>query len=335
MQYLFALIGCGKIAERHAENMIKHGSLSAVCDILPERANSLAQKFNAKPYYSLQNLLENERNLSLASICTPNGLHSSHAIRCMEAGLHVLCEKPLCIKTEDGKAMIEAAKSANKKLFVVKSTRFNPVVANLKKIIDEGRLGVIYSFQLSCFWNRPAEYYQDTWKGNLGLDGGTLYTQFSHYIDVMYWLFGDVKNVQGIRKNLAHEGLMEFEDCGVMALEMYTGVIGTLNYSVNTFKKNMELSLTVIAEKGTVKIGGQYLNELTYQLIDDYTFDDPGTGNDANDYKFYRGSMSNHDKVYDNLLLALNDDNHLSATASDGLKTIGIIEKIYKECKLI
>ena len=335
MQYSFALIGCGKIAERHAENIIKHGSLSAVCDIVPERANSLAQKFNARPYYSLQSLLENEKNLSLASICTPNGLHALHTIQCLKAGLHVLCEKPLCIKTEDGKAMIEAAKSANKKLFVVKSTRFNPVVANLKKIIDEGRLGSIYSFQLSRFWNRPAEYYQDTWKGTLELDGGTLYTQFSHYIDVMYWLFGDVKNVQGIRKNIAHEGLMEFEDCGVMAIAMQNGIIGTLNYSVNAFKKNMELSLTIIAEKGTIKIGGQYLNELQYQLIDDYIFHDPGKGNDANDYEFYKGSMSNHDKVYDNLILALNGDNHLSATANDGLKTIGIIEKIYKECKFI
>ena len=303
--------------------------------MIPGKADIMARRFSAKPYYSLESLLQNEKGLTVASICTPNGLHALHSIQCLQAGINVLCEKPLCIKTEDGQAMIEAAKSANKKLFVVKSTRFNPVVADLKKIIDEGWLGNIYSFQLSCFWNRPPEYYHDTWKGTLELDGGILYTQFSHYIDVMYWLFGEVKNVQGIRKNFAHEGLIEFEDCGVMAMEMQNGIIGTLNYSVNAFKKNMELSLTVMAEKGTVKIGGQYLNELKYQLIDNYIFEDPGTGNDANDYKFYKGSMSNHDKVYENLLLALNDDSHLSTTADEGLKTIGIIEKIYKECKFI
>ena len=151
----------------------------------------------------------------------------------------------------------------------------------------------------------------------------------------MYWLFGDVKNIQGIRKNFAHKKLTEFEDCGVLALEMHNGIIGTLNYSINAFKKNMEVSLIIIAEKGTVKIAGQYLNERNYQLVDNYIFEEPGTGNDANDYEFYRGSMSNHDKVYENLLLALNDNNHLFTTAIDGLKTIGIIEKIYKECKFI
>lgn len=335
MQLNFAIIGCGKIAERHAENIVKNASLKAVCDIIPESADALAKKYNATPYYSLKSLLQNEQTLNVASICTPNGLHARHSIQCLQAGLNVLCEKPLCIKSEDGKAMIDASISANKKLFVVKSTRFNPVVAGLKKIIDENRLGKIYSFQLSCFWNRPPQYYHNTWKGTLEFDGGTLYTQFSHYIDVMYWLFGDVKNVQGIRKNLAHKGLIEFEDCGIVSVEMQNGIIGSLNYSVNTYQKNMELSMIIIAEKGTVKIGGQYLNELNYQLIDHYNFADPGKGNDANDYKFYKGSMSNHDKVYENLLLALNDEDHLSATAEDGLKTIGIIEKIYKECKLV
>ena len=141
MQHKFALIGCGTIAERHAENIAKSGILRAVCDVIPERADTMAKGFNAKPYYSLESLLQNEKELTVASICTPNGLHALHSIQCLQAGINVLCEKPLCIKTEDGQAMIEAAKSANKKLFVVKSTRFNPVVADFKKIIDEGRLG--------------------------------------------------------------------------------------------------------------------------------------------------------------------------------------------------
>lgn len=335
MQQRFALIGCGKIASRHAENIVTSGILQAVCDIEPERASLLGKQFNARPYFSVESLLENEKELTAASICTPNGLHARHAIQCLRQGLNVLCEKPLCIKTEDGEAMIEAAGAAEKQLFVVKSTRFNPVVAELKKIIDDGRLGNIYSFQLSCFWNRPPEYYHNSWKGTLALDGGTLFTQFSHYIDVMYWLFGEVKSIQGVRKNFAHLQVTEFEDSGVVALEMQNGIIGSLNYSVNAFKKNMELSLAVIAEKGTVKIGGEYLNELNYQLISDYVFRDPGGGNEANDYQFYKGSMSNHEKVYEHLLLALDGRDNLSATAGDALKTIHIIERIYNECRFI
>lgn len=331
----FALIGCGRIAERHAENIIKTGRLNAVCDIVKSRADDLAKKYHAKSYYSLDDLLANEKKLDVASICTPNGLHAAHSIQCLNAGINVLCEKPLCIKISDGEAMIEAAQKVNKKLFVVKSSRYNPAVIELKKIIEEGKLGNIYSFQLSCFWNRPAEYYQDTWKGSLELDGGTLFTQFSHYIDVLYWLLGDVKNAKGIRKNAAHKGTIEIEDCGVVAIEMENGVIGTLNYSVNTFHKNMEVSITLIGEKGTIKIGGEYMNEINYYVVDGYEINLDKKNNAPNDYGFYKGSMSNHDKVYENLLLALNDDAHSFTTALDGLKTVSIIEKIYKNCMLI
>ena len=151
---------------------------------------------------------------------------------------------------------------------------------------------------------------------------------------MLYWLFGDVKNVQGIRKNVAHTQSIEFEDCGAITLEMHNGIIGTLNYSINTFLKNMEVSLVIIAEKGSIIIGGEYLNEIKYQLIENYTFTDTGESAKANNYGFYKGSMSNHDKVYENLLLALSDKNHAFTTAEDGLKTVRIIEKIYKECSL-
>src|SRR5437868_13169205 len=173
----FAIVGCGKIAERHAENIIKKGLLSAACDIIPERAHKLAKKFNARPYYSLTDMLEQEHKLSAAAICTPNGLHALHSITCLQAGLHVLCEKPLCIKSDDGEAMIKAAQKAGKHLFVVKQNRYNPHVAEVKKMCIEGRLGNITSFQVNCFWNRPKEYYNDGWRGTKDLDGGTLFTQ--------------------------------------------------------------------------------------------------------------------------------------------------------------
>ncbi len=328
MNLNFAIIGCGRIAKRHAEQMIKHGTLVAVCDILPEKADEMAALYGARPYHSIDELVKKETGLTLVAVCTPNGLHATHSIKLLETGNHVLCEKPLCITTEDGKKMIAAAEKTNKKLFVVKQNRYNPPVAFLKNLIVNGKLGKIYSFQINCFWNRPEAYYTD-WKGSKDMDGGTLFTQFSHFIDLLYWLLGDVAAVKTISKNFAHPAI-EFEDSGVVAFEMESGAIGSLNYTVNSFEKNMEGSFTVFAENGTVKIGGQYLNELEYCTVSGIEKPNLPIGNPANGYGFYQGSMSNHDKVYENLLIALQNDKHEFASAEDGLKTVEIIQKIYK-----
>ena len=327
MKPLFAIIGCGRIAKRHAEQMIKHGRLVAVCDIIPEKADELAAIYNAKAYYSIDDLLPGETDLDVVSICTPNGLHATHSIKALKAGNHVLCEKPLCIKLEDAREMIDAADKAGKKLFVVKQNRYNPPVEFVKQFIEKGDLGKIYSFQINCFWNRPEAYYTD-WKGSKALDGGTLFTQFSHFIDLLYWLLGDVAAVKIISKNFAHPSI-EFEDTGIVAFEMQSGAIGSLNYTVNSFEKNMEGSFTVFAENGTVKIGGQYLNELEYCHVAGIEKPDLPIGNPANGYGFYQGSMSNHDRVYENLMKALEDEKHAFASAEDGLKTVEIIQKIY------
>lgn len=325
----FAIIGCGKIAPRHAAEAAAHGELVAVCDIIKNKADELAHSNSTNAYYSVDDLLKNKNEIDVVAVCTPNGLHAEHSIQALEAGANVLCEKPLCISSADGLKMIEAAKQNDRKLFVVKSTRYNPALAALKKAIDENKLGFIYSFQLNCFWNRPAAYYANSWKGDKLLDGGTLYTQFSHYIDALLWLLGDIKNVSGFRKNFAHQTIIEFEDSGVAAIEMQNGTIGGLNWSVNTFQKNMEVSLSLIGEKGSIHIGGEYMNKIVYQLTDGFELAGPATGS-ANDYGFYKGSMSNHDKIYENLVKALNDGNHPFANAQDGLKTVEAIETIYK-----
>lgn len=161
------------------------------------------------------------------------------------------------------------------------------------------------------------------------MDGGILFTQFSHFIDLLYWMIGDVKQVKALRKNFAHKNIIELEDTGVVVLEFENGIIGSINYTVNSYKKNMEGSLTIFGEKGTVKIGGQYLNELEYQMIDNYRITDLPAGNTANDYGFYQGSMSNHDKVYQNLLAVLQHDAPITVSGHDGLKTVEIIERIY------
>lgn len=257
------------------------------------------------------------------------GLHAAHSIQALNAGFHVLCEKPLANKVTDCGEMIKAAERANKRLFAIKQNRFNPPVAAVKDALDKGVFGKIYSIQLSCFWNRNDDYYANSWKGSADLDGGTLYTQFSHFIDLLYWMIGDVKKCMGLSRNFAHQHSIDFEDTGVVVLEFYNNVIGTINYTVNSYKKNMEGSLTIFAEKGTVKIGGQYLNELEYQSIEGFEFKDLPVGAKANNYGNYQGSMSNHDKVYENLVDVLINGKSISTNSFEGLKTVEIIDKIY------
>jgi predicted dehydrogenase len=326
----FAIVGCGRIAQRHAEHINTFGALTAVCDVVPEKAQALADKYNATVYDSIDELLFAEKGIDVVSVCSPNGLHASHAIKALKAGFHVLCEKPMAISVYDCGEMIKAAEKANRRLFAIKQNRFNPPVAAVKQAMDEGKLGKIYSIQLSCFWNRNEDYYHNSWKGTKDLDGGTLYTQFSHFIDLLYWMFGDVKNVQAFMSNYAHKNIIEFEDTGVVILEFYDGAIGTVNYTVNSYQKNMEGSLTIFGEKGTVKIGGQYLNELEYQQIENYTIDNLPEGNKANNYGNYLGSMSNHDKVYENLVEVLTNNASISTNSFEGLKTVEIIDKIYR-----
>jgi UDP-N-acetyl-2-amino-2-deoxyglucuronate dehydrogenase len=329
----FVLVGCGRIAQRHAEHINNQGVLVAVCDVVKERADELAAKYNAKAYYDIDVMLAAEKTADVLSVCSPNGLHAAHSIKGLKAGFHVLCEKPMAINVKDCGEMIKAAEQSNKRLFAIKQNRFNPPVAAVKQVIDEGKLGKIFSVQLSCFWNRNDDYYANSWKGTKDLDGGTLYTQFSHFIDLLYWMIGDIRNVKAFTGNYAHQNTIEFEDTGAIIVEFYNGAIGTINYTVNSYQKNMEGSLTIFAEKGTVKIGGQYLNELEYQNIEEYKIENLPEGNKPNNYGSYQGSMSNHDKVYENLINVLTNNASISTSAFEGLKTVEIIDKIYSSAQ--
>lgn len=329
----FAIIGCGRIAQRHAEHIQNFGQLLAVCDIIKERADELASKTGAVPYQYVEDMLQKEKDIDVVAICSPNGLHAEHSIQSLDAGFHVLCEKPMAINVHDCGEMIKAAERNNKRLFAIKQNRFNPPVAAVKKALDEGKFGKIFSVQLSCFWNRNADYYENSWKGSADLDGGTLFTQFSHFIDLLYWMIGDIKNAKGFSSNFNHQNQIEFEDTGAVVVEFYNGAIGTINYTVNSYGKNMEGSLTIFGEKGTVKIGGQYLNELEYQNIENFEFKDLPEGNKANEYGHYQGSMSNHEKVYENLVDVLQNGSAISTNSFEGLKTVEIIDKIYQQIR--
>lgn len=320
----FALIGCGRIGKRHAEIMSKYGNLVAVCDIIEERANEFARKFKSTPYYDIGYCISNSY-ADLVAICTPNGYHSTHTTAALNYS-NVLVEKPMAISVRECERMIHKAEIFNKRLFVVKQNRFNPPVKEVKKLLDNNSLGKVFSVSLNCYWNREKDYYQD-WHGSKLLDGGTLYTQFSHFIDLLYWFFGNVKTVKSITKNYNHK-YIEFEDSGVVLLEFDSGVIGSINYNVNCVNKNMEGSLTIFAEKATIKIGGQYLNELEYQEPEMIKNLPPG--NPPNNYGTYVGSMSNHLEVYKNIISVLKKNNPVNISCIEALKTVEIIERIYE-----
>lgn len=328
-----AIVGCGRIGGRHAEHISNYAHLAAVCDNVPEKVKDFGEKYNCPSFISIEDLLAANLDIDVIAICSPNGLHAKHSIQALNGGYNVLCEKPMGINVHECGEMIKAAEKNNKRLFAIKQNRFNPPVAAIKQAIDDGKLGKILSVQLSCFWNRNEDYYKNSWKGTMDLDGGTLYTQFSHFIDLLYWMIGDVKSAKGFCRNATHQGIIEFEDSGVVAIEFYNGAIGTINYTVNSYGKNMEGSLTIFGSNGTVKIGGQYLNELEYQNIENYVIKNLPTGNTANNYGNYQGSMSNHDRIYENLIDVLQNNAPISTSAFEGLKSVEIIDKIYSEIR--
>jgi UDP-N-acetyl-2-amino-2-deoxyglucuronate dehydrogenase len=326
-----AVVGVGHIGSQHAKHASSVGNLVAVCDIKQERAKTIAAQYPCKSFISLDKLLAGEKNLDLVAVCTPNGLHAEHSIKALKAGCNVLCEKPMATTVHDCERMIHTAEETNKRLFIVKQNRFNPPVKALKKVIDEGKLGRILNVQVNCFWNRNREYYTGSdWRGKLTMDGGTLFTQYSHFIDLLYWFVGDVEEVHAFTENYLHKGIVEFEDTGVVVLKFANGALGTINFTIDSFGKNMEGSITLFGEKGTVKVGGQYLNLLEYQSIDGYEITGLEPGNPPNTYGAIKGSMSNHDKVYQNVIDVLVHGGSIATDLLDGLKTVQIIEKIYK-----
>jgi len=331
----FAIVGCGKISIRHAVQIHRLGKLVAVCDIDFQKAQDLALKYQVNAYASLEEMLKMEPSIEVISICTPNFLHAQQSIYALSAGKHVLCEKPMSIHKSDAEQMIEVANQNNKRLFIVKSSRYTSAVDALKKLLDSNSLGSIYSFQMNCVWNRPVHYYEgDSWRGDKEKDGGTLYTQFSHYLDVLIWLLGDAEDIQGFSSKQVHKHI-DFEDTGAIAVKMMSGAIGTIHFSVNAYQQNHEVSFTIVAEKVTIKLGGEYMNELVYQNPELLKPTDILPNNLPNDYGTYKGSMSNHDKVYENVINALQGKISSFTDGESALRTVSFIEKIYQKIHLI
>lgn len=261
----FAIVGCGQIAKKHLTQIHTIGTLVAVCDADPEQAKSLVHSSDVLCFSSLESLLAVNLPIDVVVICTPNGLHASQAQLCLKAGYHVLIEKPMALTSSDALALIETSIESGRNLFTVLQNRFNAPVQAVHQAIRTGELGKVFSVQVSCFWHRDFTYYQHPWHGSKTMDGGVLFTQFSHFIDLLLWYFGPVKEVNAIMHNINHPQTELLEDEGAVLLQFENGIIGAIQFSTNTYQKNMEGAVVIIAEKGTIKIGGSYLNEITYQ----------------------------------------------------------------------
>ncbi len=325
-----AVVGAGHIGKRHAE-MIRRNSesqLMAVCDIRPRELLGLEDDV---PFFtSIDQMLGSGIELDVVNVCTPNGLHAEHCLKALEHKKHVVVEKPMALTVADCEKIIFKALQASRHVFCVMQNRYSPPSAWIKDVVEKKLLGKVFMVQLNCYWNRDERYYNGkNWKGSADLDGGTLFTQFSHFIDIMYWLFGDINDLQGKFADFNHHSLTTFEDSGFVSFNFANGGMGSLNYSTSVFDKNLESSITIIGENGSVKIGGQYMNDVEYCHIKNYTMPILAESSPANDYGGYKGSAANHHFVMENVIDTLKGRTSATTNAMEGLKVVDIIERIY------
>lgn len=328
----FVVVGAGHIGKRHAE-MIRRESeaeLVALADIR-SKVECQAESFEVPFFNSIDELLKSDLEFDVVNICTPNGLHSEQALLALKNKKHVVCEKPMGLKKDACEKIIFKALQVSKQVFCVMQNRYSPPSEWIKSVITEGILGDIYMVQLNCYWNRDDRYYKKGgWKGTKELDGGTLYTQFSHFIDIMYWLFGDIDNIEGKFSDFNHKETTDFEDSGFVSFDFVNGGMGSLNYSTAVANQNLESSMTIIGQNGSVKIGGQYMNEVEICNIKDYEMPVLKESNPANDYGPYKGSAANHNYVIKNVIDGIKGRTSPTTNALEGLKVVEIIERIYK-----
>jgi len=327
----FAVVGCGHIGKRHAEMIQRNNEAELVALIDVKNIEDLNIEVFKVPFFnSLKSFLESEILVDVINIATPNGFHTLQALECLDAKKHVVIEKPIALTKSDAEKVIFKALDAHKHVFAVMQNRYSPPSKWVKNIIESGILGKLFLVQLNCFWNRDDRYYKaDSWHGKKDLDGGTLYTQFSHFIDILYWLFGDVTNIQAKLNDFNHSELTDFEDSGFVTFDFVNGGMGLLSYSTSVWDRNLESSMTIIAENGTIKIGGQYMDKVEYCHIKNYSMPELPPTNPGNDYGAYKGSAQNHNYVIQNVVDVLFNRNTITTNALEGLKVVEIINRIY------
>lgn len=325
-----AVVGAGHIGKRHAEMIRRNpeAKLVAMCDIMPKESLGLTDDV---PFFSsVEKLFASGIDFDVVNVCTPNGLHAEHSLFALEHKKHVVVEKPMALTVAECEKIIFKALQVSRHVFCVMQNRYSPPSAWIKEVVEKKLLGKIFMVQLNCYWNRDERYYNGkNWKGSPDLDGGTLFTQFSHFIDIMYWLFGDIVELQGKFADFSHHSLTSFEDSGFVSFNFVNGGMGSVNYSTSVYDRNLESSITIIGENGSVKIGGQYMNDVEYCNIKNYQMPALAKSSPANDYGAYKGSAANHHFVIENVIDTLKGRTSATTNALEGLKVVDIIERIY------
>lgn len=328
----FALVGCGRIAQNHFAAIAKHSDHATVvdvCDIIEDAAGAAGNLTGAKMWTNMSEMLAST-TADAVILTTPSGLHSQQAIQVAADGRHVVSEKPMATRWEDGLRMVRACDDANVRLFVVKQNRRNATLQLLKRAVDQRRFGRIYMVNINVFWSRPQEYYDSAaWRGTWEFDGGAFMNQASHYIDLLDWLIGPIESLQAYTATLARD--IEVEDTGVISVKWRSGALGSMNVTMLTFPKNLEGSITIIGEKGTVRIGGVAVNEIQH-----WEFAEPHA-DDANvaDASYATTSVYGfgHPLYYDNVIKVLRGESEPETDGREGLRSLEVLVAAYRSAR--
>jgi UDP-N-acetyl-2-amino-2-deoxyglucuronate dehydrogenase len=324
----FALVGCGRIAQNHFAALRQHSDyaeLVGICDTSQDALESAEILTGAKPYSSMKSMLA-DTNADIIILTTPSGLHSQQTIDVAFSGRHVMTEKPMATRWHDGQRMVKACDDANVRLFVVKQNRRNATLQLLKGAIEQGRFGRIYMVNLNVFWSRPQEYYDSAkWRGTWEFDGGAFMNQASHYIDLLDWMIGPVESLQAYMATLSRN--IEVEDTGIISLKWRSGTLGSVNVTTLTYPKNFEGSITILGEKGTVRIGGVAVNEIQHWEFKDAHEDDQKI--EQTSYETTSIYGFGHPLYLDNVIKVLRGEAMPETDGRDGLKSLEILIAAY------
>ena len=323
-----AVVGCGRIAVKHFDAIAQHSEnleLVGVCDSDHQVLDKIVTRTGAPGYDNLRALLK-KSNADLVSICTPSGLHPAQTMRCAKSGCHVMTEKPMATHWNDGLRMVRACDSAGVRLFVVKQNRHNATLSLLKRSIQKGRFGRIYMVQVNVFWARPQSYYDSAkWRGTWEFDGGALMNQASHYIDLLDWLIGPVQSVQAMTATLARN--IQVEDTAVMNVHWRSGALGSVAVTMLTYPQNLEGSITIIGEKGTVKLGGVAVNEFQHWEFAEPDEDDELVKNASYETTSVYGF--GHPVYYENVIKTLRGEVEFETDGREGLRSLELLIAAY------
>lgn len=328
----FALVGCGAIGKRHVAVLDAEpkAQLVSICDTDDDKLIDLTYKYPyVTGYKNLEDMLAAD-DFDILVVATPHNLHSVMAIQGLKQGYDVLIEKPMALSTTQCRDILQVAQEMNQRCWVVKQNRFNKPVLYTKNILDEQALGTIRMVKCDVLWNRPQAYYaQSSWRGTVVGERGALYTQVSHFIDLLVWWFGDVREAHGYIQKAGHD--IQIEDNGAAQMLFENDVLGSLTWTTCVYNQNFEGSITIIGESGTIKIGGKYLNEMDHFNVEGHplpsniSFDD-----EPNSYGKYQGTSSNHPQVYKALIEHLENGSEPIVEGVEGIRSIDAIEKIYR-----